>query len=300
MNKRWMGCHSDYGFAQTPRGFYANLVYNPSFANYGECDAASGCVASSKVLSTPSDWHGSPPGAAKLASASSSSARPSVNIVGSPGRDAYVANRGLGNAGLFLEADKPYEFQAYVWQDATTTGFAELWNTRTNKSLARQEFQMESQGPAWGATWHMLNLTLTPSAAAECEAIQFGSDPSIDCGGGAGSAAHVCLRCAGELRFGLAPVKDPKHGHVGINVGYVSLMPGAWGRLADKVRKRIFFCASHVYAINDQFTKTGSGQTQGNHSKNKSGVFLLIGWQTSACAQVGGGRVGNDGHYDDA
>ena len=58
-------------------------------------------------------------------------------------------------------------------------------------------------GPPWGATWQMFNLTLTPSAAAECEAIAFGSDPAIDCGGGAGAASHVCLRCAGELRFGL-------------------------------------------------------------------------------------------------
>ena len=96
-------------------------------------------------------------------------------------------------------------------------------------------------GPPWGATWQMFNLTLTPSAAAECEAIAFGSDPAIDCGGGAGAASHVCLRCAGELRFGLAPIKDsnPCLGahECEINVGYVSLMPGPWGRLADKSGK---------------------------------------------------------------
>ena len=106
VNRRWLGCHSDYGFAQTPRGFYANLVYNPSFANYGECDTAAGCVASSKVMATPSDWHCSQQDA-KLATASSSSARPSVNIKGAAGRDAFVANRGVGNAGLYLEAGKP-------------------------------------------------------------------------------------------------------------------------------------------------------------------------------------------------
>ena len=169
VNKRWMGCHSDYGFAQTPRGFYANLVYNPSFANYGECDPGKACVASSKVMGTPSDWHSSEPRDAQLATASSSSTRPSVNIVGNATRDAYVANRGLGNAGLYLEAGKPYEFQAYIWQSATTMAFAELWDTSANKSLARQEFQITSTGPPWGATWHMFNVTLTPSAAAECE-----------------------------------------------------------------------------------------------------------------------------------
>jgi hypothetical protein len=155
VNRRWMGCHSDYGFAQTPRGFYANLVYNPSFANYGECDVNRGCVASSKVMGTPSDWHcssgqggrqGSDVWDAKLATASSSSARPSVNIEGDATRDAFIANRGVGNAGIYLEAGKPYEFQAYVWQDTTTTAFAELWNTRTNTSLARQEFQIETTG----------------------------------------------------------------------------------------------------------------------------------------------------------
>ena len=139
----------------------------------------------------------------------------------------------MGNAGLYLEAGKPYEFEAYVWQDASTTGFAELWDTRTNTSLARQEFPIETMGPPWGATWRMFNLTLTPSAAAECEAIRFGSDPAIDCGGGDGADSHVCLRCGGELRFGIAPTKRPMD-RVAINVGYVSLMPGAWGRLADK------------------------------------------------------------------
>jgi len=242
VNKRWMGCHSDYGFAQTPRGFYANLVYNPSFANYGECDTSKGCVASSKVMGTPSDWHcssgeggrqGQDVWDATIATSTSSSSRPSVSIEGAAARDAYVANRGVGNAGLYLEAGKPYEFEAYVWQDASTTGFAELWDTRTNTSLARQEFPIETTGPPWGATWHMFNLTLTPSAAAECEAIPFGSDPAIDCGGGDGADAHVCLRCGGELRFGIAPTKRPMD-RVAINVGYVSLMPGAWGRLADK------------------------------------------------------------------
>ena len=90
-------------------------------------------------------------------------------------------------------------------------------------------------GPPWGATLQMFNVTLTPSEAAECEAIAFGSDPAIDCGGGAGAASHVCLRCAGELRFGLAPIKDSNPCE--INVGYVSLMPGPWGRLADKSGK---------------------------------------------------------------
>ena len=34
VNRRWMGCHSDPGFVQTPRGFLANLVFASSFGTH--------------------------------------------------------------------------------------------------------------------------------------------------------------------------------------------------------------------------------------------------------------------------
>lgn len=85
-----------------------------------------------------------------------------------------------------------------------------------------------STGPPWGTNWIQFNVTLTPSASTTCEGIPFGSDPSIDCGEDAGPA-HICVRCGGEFRIG---VTGSSYG--GVNIGFVSLMPGAWARVPKK------------------------------------------------------------------
>lgn len=110
--------------------------------------------------------------------------------------------------------------------------FAELRDHTKNSSLARVEFNVTYTGPGWGATWKRFNFTLTPSSGTVCEGIPFGSDPDIDCGGGAGDPSHLCVRCGGELLVGLA-------GKGTIHMGYVSLMPGEWGRIVDPATGRV-------------------------------------------------------------
>lgn len=213
VNKRFMGCHHDYGFAQAPRGFYAEMVYGNLF------DAGTESVPgwTSRV-----DGQGS----TGSATASSFSAKPSMNIVLQSGNQAAMVNRGIGGRGMYLQGAQPYTVQVWIWTGGQTTAFVELRDFTAGAngtSLARQEFTVQSTGPDWGSTWIPYNLTLTPSAGTTCVSIPWGSDPTIDCGGNGGDA-YVCQRCGGEFLVGLSAPGD-------IKVGYTSLMPGAWGLL---------------------------------------------------------------------
>ena len=208
-------CHHDYGFEQAPRFFLGNILYGSSFE-----DGTQGVPAWTRhaVNSTAA--------APAFADSTSFSGKPSMSFDGSAGGESGLRNRGAGGAGLSLEGGKPYSVSLFIWSGGSPTAFVELYDFTANASLARTDFQVVSTGPDWGSTWIQYNFTLTPSAGTACSGIPFGSDPSIDCGGDAGPA-HVCVRCGGEFRVGIAGAGNMK-------VGYVELMPGAWGLLADK------------------------------------------------------------------
>ena len=140
--------------------------------------------------------------------------------------ESGLRNRGIGGEGLALEGGKPYTVSLFLWSGGTPSAFVELFDTASNTSLARADFAAVTTGPDWGSTWQQFNFTLTPSAGTQCVGIPFGSDPAIDCGGQP-SPAHVCVRCGGEFRVGISSKGNFK-------VGYVELMPGAWGLLASK------------------------------------------------------------------
>ena len=206
--------HHDYGFEQAPRGFLGNLLYGSSFE--------SGTQGVPAWLPLPG-----PGPAPALATAASFSGKPSMSFtLDSAGGESGLRNRGIGGEGLALQAGKPYTVSLFLWSGGTPAAFVELYDFTTNTSLARADFVAVSTGPDWGSTWIQYNFTLTPSAGTECTGIAFGSDPAIDCGGDAG-AAHVCVRCGGEFRLGIASKGNFK-------VGYVELMPGAWGLVASK------------------------------------------------------------------
>lgn len=90
--------------------------------------------------------------------------------------------------------------------------------------LARHEWNVTSTGPAWGATWERFNFTLIPSAGTECVGLTPGTDPAVDCSGARAGTPHVCITCGGEIVIGM---NSPGQ----VNIGYVSLMPGPWGRV---------------------------------------------------------------------
>lgn len=221
VNRRFMGCHSDYGFSQTPRGFTANLIYGSQF-EAGTCAvpawtpaiAGATCAGCSTGYDTASSF--STRGSMALRLGAGSSADASVG----------VANRGLCGAGLALAAGQPYNATFFIWSGGSPTGFVELRDRTTGASLAKQTFTVVTTGPAWGSTWIEYTLTLTPSAGTTCEGIPYGSDPTIDCGGQP-SDAHVCVKCGGEFVIGL---ETPG----AINVGHATLTPGSWGLLQDK------------------------------------------------------------------
>ena len=223
VNKRFMGCHHDYGFAQAPRGFFAEMVYGTSF-EYG----------TQAVGAWQPFFINSSAPVPKTTAYTSFSGRPSLAIEpDTPYATVGMANRGIGGAGLVFEAGQSYQAEIWVWTGAGAgnepMAYFELADfTNGNASLARVDFKLISTGPPWGTDWFRFNATLTPSASTTCVGIPFNSDPTIDCGVDAGPA-HVCVRCGGEFRFGIV---GSSYG--GVNVGFVSLMPGPWGRVPKK------------------------------------------------------------------
>eukprot|EP00966_Prymnesium_polylepis_P175806 4069467-Prymnesium_polylepis.1 len=64
-----------------------------------------------------------------------------------------------------------------------------------------------------------------PTSAASCVDIAPGSDPTISCGT-LPSDAHACIRCEGQLTIALTTAGAQ------VNIDYVFLQPGEWGRYA--------------------------------------------------------------------
>jgi parallel beta-helix repeat protein len=229
VNRRWLGCHSDPGFVQTPRGFMSNLLTASSFgipdpdlcSRGGHMDHHGNCTA----VPSWTKWIAPRSSAVSigLAPAVVFATNPSMKIEATAGT-VGVANRGLGSAGLSLEAGRGYELTAWVLQDTNVTMFVELRDFERNVSLSRVEFEQTVTGPDWGANWGRVDLTLTAASATSCRAIVYGSDPAVDCGLNPGGDAHPCLVCSGELVLGL--VDGGK-----VNVGYAALQPGPWGRV---------------------------------------------------------------------
>jgi hypothetical protein len=224
VSRRIMGCHHDYGFAQAPRGFYSEMVYGTSF------DAGTQAVPAWHPF-----WLNSSAAPPKLTAYTSFSARPTLALaLDHDGATLGMANRGIGNAGLFLQAGKPYSVEFWAWCGAGAgnepTVYVELVDfTDGNASLARADLKLVSTGPPWGTNWFRFNATLTPSAGTQCVGIPFGSDPTIDCGVEAGPA-HVCVRCGGEFRIALTGPQS----YGGVNLAYASLKPGPWGLVQAK------------------------------------------------------------------
>jgi hypothetical protein len=144
-----------------------------------------------------------------------------------------VTNRGLGNEGLYLVGGQEYEGYAFYKADAPVQLSVALRNYVTGEILANV-----TVNAAATSTWTMFNFTLKPAASTNCTGIAPGSDPEVQCGQDclvtkkcmagppAADQGHVCIKCAGEFSIGLV-------GKGQVNVDYVYLQPGQWGRYAD-------------------------------------------------------------------
>ena len=218
ISRKIMGCHSDYGYVQTPRAFTSNLVYGSSFET--------------GTFAVPS-WTtalAGPPGTAASVGATAVlfNDRPTMSVTvpaGAPGdAQAAAVNRGMARAGFYLQAGLPYDVTVYAAAGAagtTTTLFAELRDGAANASLARVEWTLAAGAAGVFAAY---NATLTPTAGTSCPTIGYGSDATVDCGSAA-TPAHVCVKCGGELHVGVVGVGSAE-------LGFVSLSPGPWGLLA--------------------------------------------------------------------
>jgi hypothetical protein len=228
LNPLHLGCHSDSGYVHQTRGFSSQMVLGESFEgdHYPLASWSTVASAGASGSATPDQatrFHGM------------QSERLALTSAGADGKGIFgLANRGLGGEGLYLEGGKPYEGYLFALVPAggppvvLTISLAH----RASAADAPQLAAVQMFVPADGA-WHRLEFELTPTETAPCEGITPGSNPTVNCGL-LPTAAHVCVRCGGELRLTLGgeAATDGAAASSSVNLDFVWLQPGAWGRLA--------------------------------------------------------------------
>jgi hypothetical protein len=140
---------------------------------------------------------------------------------------AGLANRGLGNEGLYIEKAKPYEGYFFASSAKPVTLEARI-ETTDGKVLASQQFKHTPPASLAGSNPGFVQhkFTMTPTEGTECVGIAPGSDPTIHCTNNPGTA-HVCINCGAQ--FTIAAVAEPSAA-VEVSIAYVVLQPGDWGR----------------------------------------------------------------------
>ena len=140
-----------------------------------------------------------------------------------------AANSGFGNEGLYLVGGKEYEgYLVLQSANAATITVSLLTSESQQASLATTTLSFA------GGEWSEVPFRLTPSASAECVGIDNAAANKLGIGcpinntynpqaGMSDRSAHICVRCGGKFSITLASGGP-------INVGFASLMPGAWGR----------------------------------------------------------------------
>lgn len=232
VNPLYFGCHSDSGFTHQVRGFSSQMIFGESFekpqanATYGvSADAwhfrSTGCTSASSVLTetVAPAMHGA------------SSRRITVSSGIANETNAALVNRGLGNEGFFFEGGKPYEGFFFARCKTPVTLEARLVDNGVGTAgvLAAQRFTFScGKHPS---TWVRLNMSLTPTRGTACVGIGVGSDPTVHCTRPTNEAGHACIRCAGEFQLALVTTGI-------VDLDYVVLQPGPWGRVGELGVKR--------------------------------------------------------------
>ena len=144
--------------------------------------------------------------------------RPSMKINYASGTGAVrLVHRGMGNEGLVFQGGKPYEGYFFARAAAATTVTVALNDYVGGTVLATTTVTV----PAGGA-WTQLSFALTPTGSTSCVGIT--SDPGISCNNA--FPDYVCIKCGGELSFGLSAPGA-------VWIGYARLEAGPWGRWAN-------------------------------------------------------------------
>ena len=223
VNPLYLGCHSDSGFVHQVRGYSSQLLFGESFekpqANVTDGKSAdawasrvdAGAAGGVEELHTTV--------APAMHGASSRRVTAAGGMVG-------MWNRGLGNEGLYLEAGKEYEGFFFARCATPVALVARIEDYRRNATLAEWSEQFDCGVSA--DAWVRRNFTLTPSAGTACEGIAPGSDPAVHCTRPTNELGHSCVRCAGQ--FGVGASGGVGGGAGTVDIDYVVLQPGEWGR----------------------------------------------------------------------
>ena len=229
-NPLYMGCHSDSGFVHEVTGWSSQMLFGESFER-----PPSSTAYGQSSYSWQNVIDGS--GSAALDPSNNFSSWPSMRLEahsGGASNAAGVANRGLGNEGLFLRAGMPYEGYFFVHSDSPVklevrlTGGANFSEVLAVKHMLHTPRTVGSATDTKANTgWVRKQFTLTPSKGADCVGIAPGEDTSVHCTNNPGTA-HICVRCAGQLVVSV--LGDESGAASAANIAYVVLQPGEWGR----------------------------------------------------------------------
>ena len=221
VSESFMGCHSDSGFVHQVRGWSAQLVFGESFeAPPNRTKPGQSSYAWQPVISPALRARATIAGDPARPFAGQSSQRIAITSGAGTGT-AGLANRGLGNEGLYLEAGKPYEGYFFARSAAAATLEVRL-ETTAGGVLASARI-----AHGGGAEFVQHRFELTPAAGTQCVGIAPGSDPTVHCTAAPPGSAHVCVRCGGQF---VVAVVAAEGAAAEVNVDYVVLQPGPWGR----------------------------------------------------------------------
>jgi hypothetical protein len=215
INKLFLGCHSDPGYTQEPRGWYSQLVYGESFEKgttsvYAWNPITTNGATANVALDPSTTFNPNKPA-------------PSLNVNFQSGNGvAGWSNRGIGNEGMYLVGGNLYD--GYVFVLAPNGGSLYV---AANDYVANNVLDSVTINVAASNVWQQIPFTLTPKANATCSAIAPGSNPNIDCGNMGPNAGHICVQCTGELQVGLSAPGN-------VHIGYVFFEPGPWGRFNNQ------------------------------------------------------------------
>lgn len=147
---------------------------------------------------------------------------------------AGIANRGLGNEGLYFQKGLPYEGYFFAFSDKPVEfevrimGGDDMQDILAMQRIAHTPPARDVAAPDSKVNpgWVQHKFSLTPAEGTECVGIPPGSDLTVHCTSNPGTA-HICVKCGGQFAVG---VVSDTGASASAHVAYVVLQPASWGR----------------------------------------------------------------------